>query len=188
MKDSLKIQEFGSLLSRYQPMTLSERASAMLFDGKSALETAEEIVRQVAGHPGVRTVFERLRKNAMLTGKMRPSEAKNALLDNGSDFPAVTLQKLAAWGKTAERLSKGEGVVMGKNGEYIPGNEPVAAAITSMCAVGGYLSMIQLAFEELIKLEPEKKAHYHSCIVKVRRCATLLADCEHASMVGQAVH
>jgi hypothetical protein len=188
MGEMFKIQDFGSILDRYQALPLAGRARVMLDDGRYALDVAEKIVKEVAEHDAVKTLFDRLRKNAMLLGRMRPSEAKNALQDHGSDFPAVTIQKLAAWAKTAERLSEGEGIVTGKGGEYIPGNQPVAAAIMSMCSLGGYLSVIQLALDELCRMEPEKKMHYQSNIVKIRRCATMLADCEHASAVGLAVH
>ncbi len=185
--DSLKIQDFGKLTERYQALGLAARAKAVLADAACALQTAEGIVAELGKHPDIKKSFENVRKNHLLADKIRPSEAKTALLEAGSDFIGLTRQKLAAWSKTMERLSNGEGIKKEGAKEYIPRHEPIAAAIYGIFAIGSYLSILQLALAELTKLDAAHAAHYQSHVVKIRRCATLLCDCEHASAIGGCV-
>jgi hypothetical protein len=180
--------DFGELQARYQAMGLANRALAVLEDAKPALSVAEEVLQLLLGTPQSKEIFATLRKNSVLLDRMRPSEARTHLMDSSSDFVETTRHKLAAWHRTMERISKGEGIVSDKNREYIPGSEPLALAIAGNSCVSSYLSIIQLALNELGKKGGDNAARFASAMVEIRRCATLLSDCEIASGIDRVVN
>lgn len=184
----MKLEDFGTLQARYQAMPLSKRAETVLADADIALRTADRLIAALAGHKKIEEIFDKIRKNSVTTGKMRPSEAKNILIDSSNDFLDVTRHKLAVWRKTMERISQGEGIVHERDGEYISSHMPLAMAIASASTVTSYLSIVQLAYSELAKLETENAHKYSMDAAKVRRCATLLSDCENAASFSTVVH
>jgi hypothetical protein len=186
--EAMKLEDYGKLQERYQALTLTRRAEAVLDDAQTALKTADKILATLGNNPMTAGVFDTIRQNVLVTGRMRACEAKNMLLDTNNDFIDLARHKLAVWRKTMERISQGEGVVSEKTGEYISSNVPLAMALASASTVTNYLSMIQLAFTELAKLEPEKATQYNISSAKVRRCATLLSDCENAASFTSLVH
>ena len=187
--DAMKLTDFGKLQERYQALSLPSRAQAVLADANMALQTADRILAQLSHNDKIEGVFERIRKNTVLTGKIRPSEAKNMLLDAGNDFIDMTRHKLLVWRKTMERISQGEGVMSGpKNDQYISSHVPLAMAISSATTVCSYLSMVQLAYTELSKVDADNAAKYSLDSAKIRRCATLLSDCENAARFKEMVH
>lgn len=179
--EAMKLEDFGALQARYQALKLARRADAVLHDADVALRTADKLIAMVSSNKKIEEVFERIRKNSVTTGKMRPSEAKNILMDSANDFLDVTRHKLAVWRKTMERISQGEGIVSERSGEYISGNVPLAMAISSASTVTSYLSIVQLAYFELSRLDIENAHKYSMDSAKVRRCSTLLSDCENAA-------
>lgn len=187
MTDPLPLQDFGKLLERYQPMTVNQRARAVLEDVKAAHDAAESILVELAKHAKMKVALEHLRKNVVVMGKIRASEAKNALMEEGGDFLATTRNKLAAWIKTMDRIAQGEGISKDKGDEFIARSEPVAIALFSLSATGGYLSLIQLALAELAKIEPERTSQHQSTAVHLRRAATIMGDCEAASALAACV-
>lgn len=187
--DAMRLEDFGKLTDRYQAMSLSPRAQAVLADAETALKTADRILANLANNSKITEVFERIRKNSVITGKMRPSEAKNMLMDSSNDFIDVARHKLAVWKKTMERISQGEGILYDhKKKEYISSHVPLAMAIHSASTVCVYLSTIQLAFSELMKLDSENAHKYVMDSAKVRRCSTFLSDCENAARFTEVVH
>jgi hypothetical protein len=182
------LEDFGALQSRYQPLTLSKRALAVLSDAEPVLHTCEQLLGELAEHPDIKKVFDAVRKNPQLTGKMRVSEAKNILMDADNDFIALTLHKLSAWQKTMQRLGAGEGISMENNKEYIPGDVPVALALLSVNGVGAYLGVIQMALAELAKIDTKNAMHHQSNIAKIRRCSTLISDYDSASCLRGVIH
>lgn len=186
--EGMKLEDFGKLQERYQRLGLADRAQAVLIDAEPALQAADRILASLAATPKVRPVFDGIRKNHALTGKMRPSEAKNMLMDANSDFIETARHKLAAWRKTMERVSKGEGIVQENSREYIPNHMPVAVALASVCSASGYLAIIQLALGELGKADNRHATQYASDLARIRRCATLLSDCENASAISALVN
>lgn len=183
----MPLEDFGSLEQRYQSLKLAERAATVLFDAEPALQTAERLLAILADHGKIKLAFNKLRNNHMLTSKMRASEAKNQLMDT-EDFVENTRRKLAAWRKTMERLARGEGIVSVQNKEHIASDAPLALAIAGIASIGSYLSMVQLAVAELTKLDHRNNKRHMSAIAEIRRCATVLADCENASRIHTLVH
>jgi hypothetical protein len=184
----LALEDFGALMARYQPMPLAKRALAVLHDAEPALKTCEQLLTELSGHAKIAQVFDAVRKNPALTGKMRPSEAKNVLMDTGSDFIASVLHKLGAWQKTLQRIGQGEGVAMQNDKEYISSDMPVAMALFSVNALDSYLAVIQLALMELEKTDAKNATQHKSSIAKIRRCATLLSDYDNASALRAVIH
>jgi hypothetical protein len=186
--EAMKLEDFGKLHERYQGMRLAKRAEAVLADADVALRTADRLIANLSAHKNIAGVFEHIRKNIVIIGKMRPSEAKNILLDDNNDFLDVTRHKLAVWRKTMERISQGEGIVSERTGEYISSNVPLAMAIASASTVTNYLSIVQLCYSELAKMEAENAQKFNMDSAKVRRCSTMLSDCENAACFSAMVH
>lgn len=184
----LALMDFGALQTRYQALPVAARAQAVLTDAEPALKAAQAVLAGLAADAKTAKAFDALRANAALTGKMRASEAKTALMDAKNDFLDVTQHKLASWRKTAERLTQGEGVTKDNKGEFIAADQPVAAAVAAMGAAGGYLSVIQLALSELAKADKKHAGKYQADVARIRRAATLISDCETASGIGALVH
>lgn len=188
MAGMLALTDFGALQERYRKLSVADRARTALDDAEPALKAAEALLKDLASHAKAAHVIEDLRKNMALTGKMRASEAKTTLMDTKNDFIEATRHKLAAWRKTMERLAGGEGIVKGDKQEFIPNNEPVAAALISMAATGGYLAIIQLVFSGLAKADKKHAGDHQANVARIRRAATLISDCETASGIGALVH
>lgn len=187
--NAMKLEDFGQLQSRYQSLPLTHRAQAVLADADTALRTADRILGNLAANKKIGEVFERIRNNSVTTSKMRPSEAKNMLLDSNNDFLDIARHKLAVWRKTMERIAQGEGILFDpKNKEYISSHVPLAMAISSASTVCMYLSTIQLVYTELAKIDPSQAHKYSLDAAKVRRCSTFLSDCEIAASFKEVVH
>ncbi|MFW0776883.1 MAG: hypothetical protein ACN2B6_04085 [Rickettsiales bacterium] len=187
--DAMQLEDYGKLQERYQAMTLSPRAQAVLKDAETALRTADRILSNLSSNPKIEEAFERIRKNSVITAKMRPSEAKNMLMDPSNDFLDVSRHKLAVWRKTMERISQGEGILFDHHKqEYISSHVPLAMAIASASTVSMYLSTIQLVYGELSKIDPDGSHKYSIDAAKVRRCSTFLSDCENAASFTDVVH
>lgn len=185
----LPLEDLGALQLRYEPMPLADRARAVLKDAKPAMETASRLLEELAKNPDAKRVFDSIRTNPALSGKMRASDAKNILMDAANDFVAATRNKMDAWQKTMERISQGEGVVRANNNEeHISGEMSVAMALLSVSSLDNYLSIIQVAFGELAKIDASHASKHQSSIVKLRRCATLISDYDHASSLRSLIH
>jgi hypothetical protein len=186
--EAMKLEDFGKLHERYQSMRLAKRAEAVLSDADIALRTADRLIASLSNHKNIADIFDHIRKNSVIIGKMRPSEAKNILLDGSNDFLDITRHKLAVWRKTMERISQGEGIVNERTGEYISSNVPLAMAIASASTVTNYLSIVQLCYTELAIKEAQNAQKFCMDSAKVRRCATMLSDCENAASFSAMVH
>jgi hypothetical protein len=184
----MKIEDFGHLQTRYQSLTLASRAAAVLADAEPALQTAERILGTLAESKQTKEAFDRLRKNSLLIGKMRPSDAKVMLMDSTCDFVAETTRKVGAWRKTMERLSKGEAIMMENNKEFISMEQPLAMAVQACMGLSGYIAIVQLALTEMAKLDAPNANKYASMTSEIRRCATVLSDYENASSFQAMVH
>jgi len=185
---SAPLEDFGKMQARYQSLTLAGRASAVLKDAEPSLQTAETTLKTLSANQNIKQIFAKIRKNPSLTGKMRPSDARDLLMDASSDFIDATRHKLAAWRKTMERISNGEDIVIENNREYIPVDAPLALAIAGTSQVSNYLSIVQLSLMELCKSDPANAESYRSTMSAIRRCATVLSDCECASAMSSVVH
>lgn len=186
--DAMKLEDFGKLQARYSALGLAHRAGAVLADAKPALVMAEDILAGLGSGGKSRQLFDKLRKNSPLVARMRASDAKSALMDSGNDFLDVTRKKLSAWRKTIERLSLGEGIVVEGNREFISSRDPLCAAMLGIASLSSYLSVVQLAIAEQAKAEPDAATYYQSLATKLRRCATLISDCENAGGLASVVH
>ncbi|MDX1974066.1 MAG: hypothetical protein SFT92_00135 [Rickettsiales bacterium] len=184
----LPLEDFGVLQQRYQSMKISRRAITVLEDAKPALQMVDALLASLSKNPKIFMAIDHIRKDVLLTAKMRASEAKDVLLDDHQDFIETTQHKLGAWRKTMERLASGEGVIHNEREEYIPAHVPLAAAIVKLNTIGSYLSIIQLTLGELTKLDGAHAEIHQANIIKMRRCATFLSDCELASSISLLVH
>lgn len=180
------LADFGQLQARYQGMRLAARAQAVLADAQPALRTAESVLEFLS--PQGKTLFSALRQNAALLGKLRASEAKNQLLDSSSDFLDDTRRKIAAWQKTMERLGSGEDISVEGGKEYISSQSALALAIAGSASASQYLSIVQLALMDLAKQDAGGADACRSKITELRRCITVLSDCENASGISALVH
>ena len=184
---SVPLPDYGQLQKRYQALKLAERAQTVLIDAKPALKTAEEILRTLAATHNMKQLFVKIRKNTVLSDKMRPSDAKNLLSDPGNDFIEGTLHKLAAWQKTMSRVAAGEDIFCKNDKEFISFNSPLSLAIAGTSGLSNYLSIIQVALMELIKTDNKNAERYRTTIAEVRRCGTILSDCENASGISACI-
>src|SRR4051812_39047316 len=82
---SMKLVDFGQLQERYQSLKPASRAAAVLTDAEPALAAAERILKDLSSQAAIKQAFDTIRKNSLLTGKMRPSEART-MLTEGEDF------------------------------------------------------------------------------------------------------
>src|SRR5690606_8467770 len=71
---ALALADFGALQTRYQALPVSQRAQTVLKDAEPALQTAQAIIEEIITYPRIDSVFDHLRGNAALIGKMRGSE------------------------------------------------------------------------------------------------------------------
>lgn len=186
---NVPLKDFGELQTRYQSLGLAKRASAVLTDAAAALQVAEAALAAMAASPHTKKAFAQLRQNAMLAGRLRASEAKNLMLDGSDDYIEVTRRKLAAWKHNLERLSQGEGIIARDDGrESLDPHAPLALALAGSASISNYLLIAQLALGELTKLDEKHAPDYTSRVVEIRRCATVLSDCEHASGLQALAH
>jgi hypothetical protein len=187
--EALQLEDFSTMESRYHGLGLCRRAQTVLADADVALRTADRLLAQLGAHPQLAQAFANIRANAALIGKMRPSEARNILMDPTVDFIDVARHKLAVWRKTMERIAQGEGVMSDhQKKEYISGQIPLAMAIASASSASVFLSVLQLVFGELARLDTASAMKCQIEASKVRRCATFLSDCECAAGFRDAVH
>lgn len=185
---AVPLRNFGELQARYEPLGLAARAGAILDDAKPALEAADRILKALKQHDAIAAAFTELRSNHALHGRLRASEAKSLLLDGREDFLEVTAARIAAWEKSMERLSRGEAIAESRDKEYIPGDAPLAMAIAGSANLSQYLGIVQLAVGELIKIDAKHTGMHLSTSAELRRCSTVLADCEDASGIRTVIH
>jgi hypothetical protein len=185
---SLQIECFDRLQERYQSLGLAARAELALRDAEPALQAADAILQKLAKNKNLDAALADIRKNFILAGKMRPSEARNLLLDASADFIEATRHKLAAWSKTMLRLSQSEGIAIENGRECISRNAPIALAIAGNACVSSYLSMLQMVIAALTKVDSKHAKSYGQMTVEIRRCSTVLGDCESASGIAASVN
>ena len=184
----LQIADFSELQARYSNQGIAKRAQMVIADAAPALQAANDILDTLTKHPQLKQALVNIRKNILLAGKIRASEARNLLMDASSDFMEGTRHKLAAWLKTMQRLSGGEGIAVKNGREYIPNLEPMALAVIGNGSVSNYLSMLQLVVTELAKIDEKNAPQYASLTSAIRRCATVLGDCENASAIITSIN
>ncbi|MDE3016660.1 MAG: hypothetical protein KGI29_07080 [Pseudomonadota bacterium] len=185
---AVPLRNFSELQARYEPLGLAARAGAILADAQTALEAARRIFKALEQHPAIPQAFMQLRDNHALHGRLRASEAKSLLLDGHDDFIEAARGRLSAWEKSMERLSRSEGIARRHSTEYIPGDAPLAIAIAGSANLSHYLGIVQLAIGELIKLDGKHTGQHLSTAAELRRCATVLSDCEDASGIRTVIH
>lgn len=184
---ALNLHDFGALQARYQAMSLKTLAASMLEDAAPALELAAEILEHMGTHPLSTKAIASLRGNAALMGRLRPSEAKNQLIDSSVDFVEAAQHKLAAWKKSLERVASGEGVTGADAKERLKSDSPLAVALMGPSGISHYLSVIQLALGEMVRLDDKHSSQYAKVTALLRRCSTVISDCESASELQRLI-
>lgn len=185
----MKIEDFGELQSRYQALSIAERAKTVLEDAQPALKTARRVIDTLKQDKNMKSIFDKMRKNSMLIAKIRPSDARTALMDKSCDFLSETSHKLAAWEKTMERLSQGEAISSNQGGkEYIRADEPLALLVSGAGSISHYTSIIQIALMDLSRKSKAGSTDFSAMTAEIRRCSTVLSDYENASLFHTLVH
>ncbi len=175
----MQIENFGEMQSRYQMLPLPNRALAVINDAEPALTTAQRILKNLSAQAKISQAVANLRSNGMIIGRIRASEAKSALMDEAVNFIQATDQKLALWSKTLHQIAAGKAkAVLVK--DMVPEH-------LSIPGVSGYLSLIKLVIIELSKIDKNNSDSYSSMLGEIRRCATILSDCECASELNSVV-
>ncbi len=184
----VKLEDFGELQARYQGLSLARRAEAVLYDAEPALYAAEEILVKISGSKHIAQALLNIRKSLPLIGKLRPSEAKNILIDPSTNFIESTRHKLAAWRRTMERLRDGEGIEKTGAKERLPQDSAIALAIMGNSSVSSYLSIIQMILGETVRVDGKNASQYAKTTAQVRRCSTILSDCEIAAEIAKCIN
>ncbi|MEQ1789517.1 MAG: hypothetical protein ABL857_03640, partial [Rickettsiales bacterium] len=86
---------------------------------------------------------------------------------------------LIQWHKTLWLISQGKtkATIMKEN---IPNHLSVTGATE-------YLALIKLIIPELSKLDDNSSTNYNTMLAEIRRCTTILSDCECASEMNSVV-
>jgi hypothetical protein len=175
----MPIENFGDMQARYQIMPIASRALAVLSDAEAALTTAKRILISLEEQPKISLAIANLRKDSLLTSRVRASEAKTVLMDDGVDFIQTTTQKLTQWHRTLWLISQGK-----TKATIMKENVPAHLSISS---VTSYLALIKIIIPELSKLDTDNKNAYDTMLAEIRRCTTILSDCECASEMNSVV-
>lgn len=184
----IPLEDLGKLNARYQALDFISRARQVLHDAEPALRVAEQILRTLAAHEKTPSIIAHLRSDGSLISRMRNCEARGVLMDGNNDFINATLHKIASWRKTMQRIAAGEGVEKSASGiEYIASSNPVAMAVFSISHLSHYLSITQLIIADLSRID-KSSPNWNHAIAEMRRCATVIADYEHASGFSTQVH
>lgn len=175
----LKIENFGDMQMRYHPLPLDSRASAVLEDVEPAFSTAQKILAALQENPQIAKAATSLRSNSLIISRIRNSEAKSTLIDDSIDFVKATSQKLSKWQSTLQHIAQGK-----TKASIVKENIPMHFSIT---AGSDYLALIKLIIPELTRLDEENKDNYDAMLAEIRRCSTILSDCECASELNSIV-
>ncbi len=175
----MKIENFGDMQARYLSLPLSSRASAVLSDVAPAFSISRNILEFLQHNPEIAKAVANLRNNALVVSRIRNSEAKSSLMDETVDFIKTTSQKLEKWQNILQQIAQEE------TKAYIAkDNIPEQFIIVSGSS---YLSLLKLVIPELIKLDAKNREKYESMLAELRRCTTILSDCECASELNSVV-
>jgi hypothetical protein len=175
----MPIANFGDMQARYQIMPIASRALAVLSDAEIALTTTKRILKELAENSKFSQATANLRQDYFLTSRIRAGEAKTAFMDDCIDFIQITTNKLIQWHKTLWLISQGKtkATIMKEN---IPNHLSVTGATE-------YLALIKLIIPELSKLDDNSSTNYNTMLAEIRRCTTILSDCECASEMNSVV-
>ncbi len=179
MNIQMKIENFGELQARYQMLPMANRASAVISDSEPVLTAAQHILTNLSKQPKLQQAISNLRTNTATISRIRVSEAKTALLDDSVDFIKVASQKLEIWRKTLENIATGDAKATLVK-DKLPEHHSVASG-------SGYLSLIKLIIMELSSIDKDNTSTYDSMLTEIRRCTTILSDCECASELNNVV-
>ncbi len=175
----MKLENFGDMQARYQSLPLDGRASVLLNDAEPAFSTAKQILEALEKNPNTSKALANLRNNDIIISRIRNSEAKSCLMDISTDFIKSTTQKLAKWHNTIQSIAQGKAKASIIK-ENIPEHFSVAGG-------SGYLALVKLVIAELVKLDSGNKTIYEATLAEIRRCTTILSDCECASELNSVV-
>ncbi len=179
MNIQMKIENFGELQARYQMLPMANRASAVISDAEPVLTAAQRILANLSKQPKLQQAISNLRNNTATISRIRASEAKTALLDDSIDFIKVASQKLELWHKTLGLIATGDTKATLVK-DKLPEHHSVASG-------SGYLSLIKLILMELSSVNKDNRSEYDSMLAEIRRCTTILSDCECASELNSVV-
>jgi hypothetical protein len=169
----MKIGNFGEMQMRYQLMPLASRASAVISDAEAAFAIVKRILIELSTDPKRIKAVASLRNNSIIVSRIRPSEAKTVFMDESVDFIQTSLQKLEGWKQILQNIAQGK-----TQATVIKDNFSQHVALTG---ASGYLAIIKLIIPEFVKRDKTNEDGYNSALAELRRCTTILSDCECAS-------
>lgn len=175
----MQIENFGDMQARYQILSLVGRASAVISDVEPALTTAQRILKTLADNPKTPQAVASLRGNSVMLSRIRASEVKSVLMDDSVDLIKSAAQKLTKWDQNLRMIASGEAQVKLMK-ENIPEHLSVSGG-------SGYLALIKLVIPELAKIDKANQAAYDTMLAEIRRCTTIISDCECASELNSMV-
>lgn len=177
--NAMKIEKFGDMQTRYLALPLNGRALAVLSDVEPAFSVAKQILESLQHNVNIGKAVANLRGNSLVVSRIRSSEAKSALMDETVDFVKTTIHKLEKWQNIVKQIAQG------KTKAYIVKNNIPEQFVVA--GGSGYLSLLKLVIPELAKLDANNKRDYDLMLGELRRCATILSDCECASELNSVV-
>lgn len=175
----MKIENFDEIQARYQMMPLANRAMAVISDAKPAFTGAQRILNELAKESNLQKAITHLRGNTSIISRIRPSQAKTELMDSSVDFIKTAGNKLTQWHKTLDMIASGS-----TKATLVTSRQSEQHCIVS---VSGYLPLIKLVINELSVLNKNNADTYNSMLAEIRRCTTILSDCECASELDSVV-
>lgn len=175
----MKIENFDEIQARYQMMPLANRAMAVISDAKPALTGAQQILKALSKENNLQKAITNLRHNSSIISRIRPSQAKTELMDESLDFIKNAENKLMQWHKTLDMIASGS-----TKATLVTNRQSEQHCVVS---VSGYLPLIKLVINELSALNKSNADIYNKMLAEIRRCTTILSDCECASELDSVV-
>ena len=168
----IALSDYGELQTCYAGMSPVERAQAVYDHAEPSVRLALGLLDVIAGLPDCHTAITQLRANDEIMRRLRHNEARATLLDAKVDYLAVCAQKLLAWHQAIRRVAIGEAVNT---------DNALGIILQAHQGVSAYLSLVPLILGEMSHIDAQHASQYAKATAQLRRCATMISDCETAS-------
>lgn len=178
---TIPLTDYSKLQSRYLGLDLISRAQKVYEDAQAAVTLSQELIEVISQLPESKKALTLIRNDAQLVGRLRNSEAKMVLMDSNADYFSVCKQKIAAWHLAISRLIQKEDVIEMNGDLVVPADSALGTTLTMHQGVSCYLAILPVVLGELSQLDAANASQYAKTTAQIRRCGTLISDCETAS-------